>query len=304
VRIIPVSEEQTRTVCLRLELYGCANREHIGSYSAQEGDFTSGFDGRDSNYDGDLDSSTRVLTHGLGRLFDGVKGGESGEGWVAWRRISATAEYVPLELHLSAPQEVSSLSMYVVDGKWNASVPQRVVLKFPDSSLPPLKFNEPLSPVDKHIEEFEPGDGSETGAHWIRIGFRARRVSTIHAELLFRDAAEWLMISEVTIGLGPQQKSSEELPANSGAQCWALLLLACPILITATLVSCLVCTLCRRMHVDGGGGKFVDMSPSSKRTLQLVLKSSGVKSELANGGLAMLQQEEGYAEPYGVGDEW
>ncbi|CAH1395252.1 unnamed protein product, partial [Nezara viridula] len=67
VRFIPYSEHP-RTVCMRVEIYGCPWEESMISYTTSRGD--SGLE--DDSYDGILDGG--LMKGGLGQLVDGLYG--------------------------------------------------------------------------------------------------------------------------------------------------------------------------------------------------------------------------------------
>ncbi|MCP9263398.1 Discoidin domain-containing receptor 2 [Dirofilaria immitis] len=72
IRIIPVSEV-TRTICMRVELYGCSYKDQLLSYTIPEGDAIDGLNLKDVSYDG-ITNSSGYLNNGLGKLYDGALG--------------------------------------------------------------------------------------------------------------------------------------------------------------------------------------------------------------------------------------
>ncbi|XP_022711701.1 discoidin domain-containing receptor 2-like isoform X2 [Varroa jacobsoni] len=105
IRVVPYSRD-IRTVCMRIELYGCKWTQGIVSYTIPMGErFSSTVDLSDKTYDGGRDDST--LHDGLGQLTDGIEGGDNfkaeyssslGQGyeWVGWRNDSPHSN--PLEM--------------------------------------------------------------------------------------------------------------------------------------------------------------------------------------------------------------
>lgn len=110
IRFVPWSVHP-RTVCMRVELYGCPYTgqlwsafsfhkskwfidnyvlDSLLSYSIPQGFKTSGLDLRDSSYDGVTKEGH--LRSGLGRLTDGILGRDSfrfsAQDWVGWRNSS------------------------------------------------------------------------------------------------------------------------------------------------------------------------------------------------------------------------
>jgi discoidin domain receptor family protein 2 len=101
VRFLPFSEHP-RTICMRVEVYGCADESPVISYQAPQGEEFSPHIFLEDIYDGQKVGS--LLTGGLGQLADGHIGTElsfskhgisevSVNGWVGW-----TNKKSPLEL--------------------------------------------------------------------------------------------------------------------------------------------------------------------------------------------------------------
>lgn len=91
IRFIPNSSHR-RTVCMRVELYGCYWSTGIVSYSMPKGDKRSnGIELTDVTYDGQWGEELRG---GLGQLVDGIFGGDEireankNSAWVGWRNDS------------------------------------------------------------------------------------------------------------------------------------------------------------------------------------------------------------------------
>lgn len=91
VRFLPYSIHQ-RTVCMRVELYGCPYTDGILSYSMPQGDKRNNREFFDATYDGHWSDELR---RGLGQLTDGRLGPENFRlshhdptkdlGWVGWK---------------------------------------------------------------------------------------------------------------------------------------------------------------------------------------------------------------------------
>ena len=74
VRFLPHSDHP-RTVCLRVEVYGCAYAGAVSAYAAPPGDeFSPGVRLEDAAYDG-AGRTELFLSGGLGLLTDGQSGG-------------------------------------------------------------------------------------------------------------------------------------------------------------------------------------------------------------------------------------
>nr|CAI5865288.1 unnamed protein product [Callosobruchus analis] len=103
IRFLPYSSHK-RTVCMRVEVYGCRWSDGIVSYSMPQGDKRGGnWEFYDFTYDGHWDGEK--LKYGLGQLVDGQRGPddfklafhlENTQGWVGWR--NDTRENKPIEI--------------------------------------------------------------------------------------------------------------------------------------------------------------------------------------------------------------
>ncbi|KHJ77923.1 hypothetical protein OESDEN_22457 [Oesophagostomum dentatum] len=115
LRIVPLSNS-TRTVCLRLELYGCPYEDPLQSYSAPTGSSADGISYADTSYDGSTSHS--VATGGLGRLSDGVIGGESEilhpHRWIGWSRYNSNGGHVSLLFTFSEPRNFTAISLHTL----------------------------------------------------------------------------------------------------------------------------------------------------------------------------------------------
>ncbi|CAH2001902.1 unnamed protein product [Acanthoscelides obtectus] len=103
IRFLPYSSHK-RTVCMRVEVYGCKWSDGIVSYSMPQGDKRGGnWEFYDFTYDGHWDGEK--LKYGLGQLVDGQRGPddfklafhqENMQGWVGWR--NDTRDNKPIEI--------------------------------------------------------------------------------------------------------------------------------------------------------------------------------------------------------------
>ncbi|CAF3512842.1 unnamed protein product [Rotaria socialis] len=94
LRFYPVSK-QSRTVCMRVEVYGCLFSDGIVSYSMPQGRNDLNSLG-DDTYDGKYMPETNMLIDGLGQLSDGITGSEDmsfvdgRQPWIGWSNESNT----------------------------------------------------------------------------------------------------------------------------------------------------------------------------------------------------------------------
>ncbi|PIO72760.1 hypothetical protein TELCIR_05302 [Teladorsagia circumcincta] len=113
IRVVPLSNT-TRTICLRLELYGCPYEDALQSYTAPIGSAADEGLYVDVTYDGHI--SNGVAEGGLGQLSDGVVGGDpviSPHRWVGWRKPVDEAGYVSLVFMFSEARNFSALDLHL-----------------------------------------------------------------------------------------------------------------------------------------------------------------------------------------------
>ncbi|XP_043575625.1 discoidin domain-containing receptor 2-like [Chiloscyllium plagiosum] len=125
VRVIPVTE-QPSSVCMRVELYGCAWADGLYSYNGPVGQ-TIGKPGaavvylNDSTYDGVQDS--RRSHDGLGQLTDGVLGLDDftqsheyrvwpGYDYIGWSNETFAGQYVELEFEFDQCRNFSRMKVH------------------------------------------------------------------------------------------------------------------------------------------------------------------------------------------------
>ncbi|KAJ8972944.1 hypothetical protein NQ317_004153 [Molorchus minor] len=119
IRFFPYSSHK-RTVCLRVEIYGCKWADGIVSYSMPQGDKRgANWEFYDTTYDGHWDGEK--LKYGLGQLTDGDVAPddfklafhqENVQGWVGWK--NDTREHKPIEItfEFDKVREFSSVNIY------------------------------------------------------------------------------------------------------------------------------------------------------------------------------------------------
>ncbi|VDM60247.1 unnamed protein product [Angiostrongylus costaricensis] len=186
VRIVPLSNT-TRTVCLRLELYGCTYEDPLQSYSAPSTSNRSGGNFLDSTYDGT--TSNGIAVGGLGRLTDGIVGTDPDHfphQWVGWRRSSPKGGFVSLLFTFSQLRNFSSVSLHALHSSTlGAQVFSRALLSF--------SFNG--ADFSSRIVEYVTQTTISTS--WIRIPIPNRIASVVQLRLYFGIGSSWLLLSEV-----------------------------------------------------------------------------------------------------------
>lgn len=122
IRFVPVSTHP-RTVCLRVELYGCPWTDGVVSYDMPQGNrFGSDLDLFDLSYDGDA-STDGHLHGGLGQLTDSEEGhsnfrmdpvemANKGFRWVGWKNDSFSGRPLSIVFTFDAVRNFTSLTLH------------------------------------------------------------------------------------------------------------------------------------------------------------------------------------------------
>ncbi|XP_054275627.1 discoidin domain-containing receptor 2-like [Macrosteles quadrilineatus] len=119
VRFVPYSYHR-RTVCMRVELYGCYWKDGVVSYSMPQGDKRgAAWEMFDATYDGHWDGE---LQRGLGQLTDGRVGPDNfkmgyydygrGQGWVGWRNDTRSGQPVEIKFEFDQVREFTAVHIY------------------------------------------------------------------------------------------------------------------------------------------------------------------------------------------------
>jgi len=195
IRFVPYSRHQ-RTICLRVELFGCDWKEGIVSYSMPQGHvrgselvlFDFAYDGEEKN---------GFLSGGLGQLVDGDEGfhnfrldnqniGKKGYEWVGWRNDSST-EPVSMIFEFDTIRNFSSVQVFC-NNMYSKSVRQFSMAKL-YFSLDGETFRDRVSlPVLK--------DSLMEYARPIVVPIPHRIAQYVKVDLYYED--RWIMISEVS----------------------------------------------------------------------------------------------------------
>ncbi|KAL0115805.1 hypothetical protein PUN28_010981 [Cardiocondyla obscurior] len=120
IRFLPYSYHR-RTVCMRVELYGCPWNDGIVSYSMPQGDKRNNWEFFDATYDGYWDGQ---LLRGLGQLTDGKIGPDSikmsyfdnyndrNQGWVGWKNDTRSGHPLEIKFEFDHVREFSAVHIY------------------------------------------------------------------------------------------------------------------------------------------------------------------------------------------------
>lgn len=226
LRILPISQ-QTKNVCLRVEVYGCQWTEGVTSYDMKQGD-RRGADMEliDRTYDGSVlnkghhpsarsgSFQSTYLTGGLGQLMDGVLGdsnfrrhhGSKGVEWVGWKRRGGGIEeggdndLVEVTFKFDVMRQFKSVSFYCNNAisKVVSVFKSAKVFFSSDGSnyyhVPPVEFS------NDEYDLFQ-SEAEVDQARWMAIPLEGRVARYVKVWLFF--GAKWLMISEVRFESDP-----------------------------------------------------------------------------------------------------
>ncbi|XP_015523678.2 discoidin domain-containing receptor 2 [Neodiprion lecontei] len=197
VRFVPYSQHP-RTVCMRVEIYGCVWEQQITKYSAPKGETfgPNGCNVEDSSYDG-IKNGNRMVD-GLGQLTDGVYGEEpstiasSFTNWVGWSNLN------PVEL---------TFEFYEVRGFENctihaAHIPSRNIEVF---STAYVWFSFDGKQYHQTSEKLEVNEDVKSTTRSVSISLQSRIGRFVKIELVPK--AKWLLVSEVTFDSVPASRN-------------------------------------------------------------------------------------------------
>ncbi|XP_060576478.1 discoidin domain-containing receptor 2-like, partial [Ruditapes philippinarum] len=197
IRFIPFSQKP-RTVCMRVEMYGCEWKDGLISYSMRQGDSRgSEIDFYDFSYDGMR--YKKYLNNGLGQLTDGKKGEHNfrhtenepnikGYEWVGWRNDTSHGEG-PVEIQFEF-ENVRNFSKVTINCNnyfsKNVRVFKRALVYFSVGGK--FFFGEPVK------YEFEQDKVIDYN-HEVVIDLKHNIGKFVKLKLFFD--SKWIMISEV-----------------------------------------------------------------------------------------------------------
>ncbi|CAF4084609.1 unnamed protein product [Adineta steineri] len=114
LRFYPVSK-QLRTICMRVEVYGCLFSDGIVSYSMPQGRTDINSFG-DDTYDGKYLPSKNMLINGLGQLSDGITGSEEisiidgRQPWIGWSNETST--YIRIKFQFDTIRQINRVKIH------------------------------------------------------------------------------------------------------------------------------------------------------------------------------------------------
>ncbi|XP_076650199.1 discoidin domain-containing receptor 2-like isoform X2 [Halictus rubicundus] len=199
VRFVPYSQHP-RTVCMRVEIYGCLWDQYVVRYIAPRGarNGPGGCNVEDSSYDGDTElGSDSLLVNGLGQLTDGIlgelseilssTGSATATNWVGW----SDRDTVQFLFEFQETREFENCSIHV------ARLPELEVEMFSRLQVW-FSTNGDDYQTNPDISETIPIDGSDSGStvFTTSIPLRSKIGRFVKLEVSF--AGKWLLLSEIT----------------------------------------------------------------------------------------------------------
>lgn len=195
VRFLPYSYHR-RTVCMRVELYGCPWTDGIVSYSMPQGDKRGNWEFFDATYDGHWDGVQ--LLRGLGQLTDGRTGPDNykmsyyeydrGQGWVGWKNDTRNGHPVEIKFEFDQVREFSAVHIYC-NNQFTKDIQVFSEVSVLFSFGGKYYTGDPIVSTPMEDRIFETSKNQTIKLHH-RIGK--------FVKLRFSFAAKWMMISEIT----------------------------------------------------------------------------------------------------------
>ncbi|CAG9771112.1 unnamed protein product [Ceutorhynchus assimilis] len=193
IRFYPYSFHK-RTVCMRVELYGCKWTDGIVSYSMPQGDKRgANWEFFDLGYDGVWDG--HELKHGLGQLMDGKFGHDDfktdlseGQTWVGWKNDS---RHKPIEIRFEFDRVREFSGVHIFCNNQFTKDVQVFSLAKVLFSIGGKRFNKGEPITYEYMEDriFE-------NARNISIKLHHRVGKFVKIQLYF--ASKWILISEIS----------------------------------------------------------------------------------------------------------
>ncbi|XP_049961606.1 epithelial discoidin domain-containing receptor 1-like [Schistocerca serialis cubense] len=210
VRFMPYSQH-TRTVCMRVELYGCPWTQGIFSYVTPKGDrWSDGQQLEDLSYDGVRDG--RFVAAGLGQLVDGriapANPEDDGAGrglawrpdwrWVGWHNATHQGQPVDVDLELDGPRELTAIQIHALHK------PEHGIQVFCEVSVQ-------LSLDGRHYQPAlrRPTPAPAEATVNVSVPLQQRVARFVRLQLHFADA--WLLVSELALDSMPVPRNVSQL---------------------------------------------------------------------------------------------
>ncbi|XP_015122138.1 discoidin domain-containing receptor 2 [Diachasma alloeum] len=191
VRFVPWSQHP-RTVCMRVEIYGCVWEQRVRVYKASR-PATSGPGGAnvdDNSYDGKLDINGDYLIDGMGQLVDGNLGEDPHSSsnlahWVGWTNLHP----ITIVFEFTEIRQFENCTIYAANAPVRGiEVPKFIRISFSEDG----DVYEPPT-IDMDVEErsvYSPGI--------IPVSVPLRSRTSKFVKLEMEPRSKWLLLSEVT----------------------------------------------------------------------------------------------------------
>ncbi|XP_060832815.1 discoidin domain-containing receptor 2-like isoform X1 [Bombus pascuorum] len=205
VRFVPYSQHP-RTVCMRVEIYGCVLEQYVASYNAPKGS-SPGPGGRnvqDASYDG-VEIEPLVLVNGLGQLTDGILGeiseilssSTNATNWIGWSDRTT----IQIIFRFQEPREFQNCTVHV------ARIPQLDVETF---SQMRVWFSTDGENYQSEAEKSEwPIVARSSAAETVLLSIPLQSRIGQFVKVEFSLAAKWLLLSEITFYTGSTSRSND-----------------------------------------------------------------------------------------------
>ncbi|XP_066586703.1 discoidin domain-containing receptor 2-like [Prorops nasuta] len=189
VRFVPYSQH-LRTVCMRVEIYGCVWEQYVAKYTAPKGEHhgPNGCNVEDSSYDGS--QTNGIMSDGLGQLTDGILGDESefmassnASNWVGWKDL----EIIEIFFEFQDVREFQNFSIHL------ANYPERMVEIF---SVVYIWFSLDGKQYQPTAEKLEVTDEIKSSTVNLSLPLPARHGRFVKLEI--KPTSKWLLVSEIT----------------------------------------------------------------------------------------------------------
>ncbi|CAH1133084.1 unnamed protein product [Ceutorhynchus assimilis] len=200
IRFLPYSSHK-RTVCMRVEVYGCKWSDGIVSYSMPQGDRKgNSWEFYDFTYDGHWDGEK--LKYGLGQLTDGQKAPddfklsfhqEDTQGWVGWRNDTRDNKPVEVTFEFDKIREFTAVHIYT-NNQFTKEVQVFSTAKIFFSVGGKRYKGEPIT-----YDSFE--DRIIESPRNVSVKLHHRVGRFVKLQLYF--ASRWILISEITFESSP-----------------------------------------------------------------------------------------------------
>ncbi|CAD6185278.1 unnamed protein product [Caenorhabditis auriculariae] len=187
IRIVPISNS-TRTVCLRVELFGCSFDDSLISYAIDQGDMQGARSFHDVQYDGTVQESH--LLGGIGKLYDGQaapqKAYETPHKWVGWKK--RRNDHVHMQFVFSELRNITAVLIHT------ANEFSKNARMFASANV--LFSHNGHDYSNKITHKTEDNDSEEP--RWIKIPVNHKTGKNLKIRLHFASDSEWIFVSEIS----------------------------------------------------------------------------------------------------------